>query len=262
MGSHEQIADGVDLYLGDCLDVMAELPADCADAIIADPPYGTTACSWDSVIPLDAMWKQLRRVGKEAAATVLTCSQPFTSALVMSNAGRFRQSLVWEKNKATGYLNANRMHLRAHEDIAIFYGKLPTYNPQLGAGTAYSNSHKAGDSGDCYGNVSESSRKNVTTRFPRSVLRVGVDVKAQLHPTQKPVALMEYLAKTYTNEGDVVLDFTMGSGTTGVACVKMGRRFIGIELDPTYFDIACKRIEQAVRHQRTALPFAVRANDG
>jgi DNA modification methylase len=232
----------VKLYQGNCLEKMALIPDNSVDMVLADPPYGTTQCKWDSVIPFDFMWDQLKRITKNNGAIVLTASQPFTSALTMSNVKMFKQSLVWSKNKATGHLNANKMIMRSHEDICVFYSKLPTYNPQMTDGEPYSNSHKFGDSGDCYGAVGESKRFNVTKRFPKSVMAFNVDIKAEFHPTQKPVALMEYLIKTYTNECETVLDFTMGSGTTGVACVNTKRSFIGIELDENYFSIASKRI--------------------
>ena len=229
---------------GDCLEVMKSIPDGSVDMILTDPPYGTTACKWDSVIPFEPMWEQLKRIIKPNGAILLFCSQPFTSVLVMSNLKHYKQSLVWEKNKATGHLNANRMHLRAHEDILVFYNKLPTYNPQMSQGRAYSNSHKPMDSGECYGNVGYSERKNVTTRYPRSVIYEKVDIKAEFHPTQKPVALLEYLIKTYSNEGETVLDFTMGSGSTMIACLNTNRKGIGIELDKHYFDIATKRINE------------------
>ena len=226
----------------DCLNAMRFIPDGSISMILADPPYGTTACKWDSIIPLELMWEQLKRVIKPSGAIVMTASQPFTTALIASNLKEFRYTWVWEKNKATGNLNANRLPIRAHEDICVFWK--PRYMPVMGEGAAYSNNHKAGDSGDCYGKVAESRRDNVTTRYPRSVVRFPVEPRPQ-HPTQKPVALMEYLIKTYTNEGETVLDFTMGSGSTGVACVNTNRNFIGIELAPDYFNIAKQRIESA-----------------
>ena len=204
----------------------------------------TTACKWDTIIPFEPLWEQYERVIKDSGAIVLTASQPFTSALAMSNPKLFKQALVWEKNKATGHLNANRCHMRAHEDILIFYRKLPMYNPQMGQGESYSNKHKPGDSGECYGKVASSERTNVTTRYPRSVLKFDVDMKAEFHPTQKPVALFEYLIKTYTNEGDTVLDNCIGSGTTAIASLNTGRYFIGIEQDEHYCNIARQRIAE------------------
>lgn len=233
----------VKLLQGDCLELMKSIPDGSVDLVLTDPPYGTTQNKWDSIIDLELMWKEVWRVLKPRGCVVLFCSQPYTSKLVMSELGNYRQSLVWEKNKSTGHLNANRMHMRAHEDLLLFYKKLPVYNPQMGEGLAYSNKHKAGDSGDCYGEVGYSERNNVTTRYPRSVLKFEVDIKAEFHPTQKPVSLLEYLVKTYTNESETVLDFTMGSGSTGVACINTNRKFIGIELDETYYNIAKERIE-------------------
>ena len=230
---------------GDCLELMSWIPDGSVDMVLTDPPYGTTACKWDSIIPLEPMWEHLKRIIKPNGAIVMTASQPFTTTLIASNMKMFKQSLVWEKNKSTGHLNSNKMHMRSHEDICLFYNKLPTYNPQMGEGAEYSNKNKAGDNGDCYGVVKESVRTNISTRFPRSVIKISVDIKAKFHPTQKPVALMEYLIKTYTNEGETVLDFTMGSGTTGVACKQTGRDFIGIEMDEGYFKIAEARINGA-----------------
>jgi hypothetical protein len=241
----------IQLMLGDCLERMAEIPDGSVDMVLCDLPYWTTACKWDSVIPFDLLWTHYRRIAKPNAAIVLTASQPFTTALIASNMREFRYSLVWEKNKATGHLNANRMPLRAHEDVCVFASATPAYIPVLGVGVAYSNKHTAGDSGDCYGKVAESRRDNVATRFPRSVVRFPVEMRPQ-HPTQKPVALMEYLIRTYTNEGETVLDNTMGSGTTGVACVNTGRNFIGIERDPGYFAIAQARISNTQQPLLTA----------
>ena len=176
----------IDLRKGDCLEKMADIPDGSVDMVLTDPPYGTTACSWDSIIPLEPMWAHLKRVIKPNGAVVMTASQPFTTTLIASNMKMFKQSLVWEKNKSTGHLNANRMHMRSHEDIVLFYKEFPLYNPQLKHGKLYSNNHKAGDSGDCYGEVSVSERYNITTRYPRSVIKINVDTMAGLHPTQKP----------------------------------------------------------------------------
>jgi len=217
------------LIFGNCLEIMKDVPDKSVDMVLADPPYGTTQCKWDSVINLDKMWKQLKRIVKPRGAIVMTASQPFTSVLITSNLNMYKQSLVWEKNKSTGHLNANRMHMRAHEDIVIFYKKLPVYNPIFGEGIAYSNNHKSGDSGECYGDVKSSKRNDITTRYPRSVLKFDVDIKAEFHSTQKPIRLMEYLIKTYTNKNDLVLDFTCGSGSTIIACENTGRHSIGID---------------------------------
>jgi len=235
----------IKLMQGDCLERMKESPSGSVDMILTDPPYGTTACKWDSIIPLEPMWEQLKRIIKPNGAIVMTASQPFTSALVMSNPKMFRYDLVWEKPMATGALNANRMPLRAHESILVFYGKLPTYNPQKTGGKPYRKIVKGEMVGRCYGGTGvadEFEQVNSGTRHPRSVFKISNPNHKAIHPTQKPVALMEYLIKTYTNECETVLDFTMGSGTTGVACVNTGRNFIGIELDETYFNIAKNRV--------------------
>ena len=239
----------INLMQGDCLERMKEIPDGSVDMVLTDPPYGTTACKWDSVIPFEPMWSHLKRITKKNGAIVLTASQPFTSALVMSNAKMFKYCWVWEKNKSTGHLNSKKRPLVAHEDIVVFYDKLAMYNPQGLLRKVEPTVNKGnrgkkgfGSSGDVYG-VAAKDAIQTHTNYPRSVIQIGVDVRAQHHPTQKPVALMEYLIKTYTNEGETVLDFTMGSGTTGVAAKNLGRSFIGIELDEAYFNIAKDRID-------------------
>ena len=237
------------LMLGDCLERILEIPNNSVDMVLTDPPYGTTSCKWDTVIDLPLMWEQLKRVIKPNGAIVMTASQPFTSALVMSNVAMFRHEWVWDKvNKYTGALQANKRRMRRHEDIIVFSIKpLNVYNKQFREGKPYS-VKRTGGHGEFNGNADiDKVRKGINTgqHSPCSVLDIKADNKkeAGLHPTQKPVALMEYLIRTYTNESETVLDFTMGSGTTGVACVKTGRRFIGIELDEEYFKIASNRIE-------------------
>jgi site-specific DNA-methyltransferase (adenine-specific) len=316
------------LMCGDCLELMKEIPDGSVDMILTDPPYGTTACKWDSVIPFEPMWEQLKRIIKPNGAIVMTASQPFTSRLVMSNPAWFRYSWVWEKDQGTNFLSAKRHPLKVHEDVLVFYVDLATqrgaakeyqpvrrylqdeqkatglssegvrrllgncmashyftngvqfcipseenyrklqksgrfampyaelkawydalgesvravpYNPQMVAGSPYTSGK--GSSGEVTGSVKKTQTKNEGTRYPRSVIKMKRETGH--HPTQKPVALMEYLIKTYTNEGDTVLDFTMGSGSTGVACVNTNRDFIGIELDEGYFTIAEKRIKEA-----------------
>ena len=233
---------------GDCLEVMADMPDNSVDAVITDPPYGTTACKWDSIIPLAPMWEQLKRIAKDRAAIVLFGSQPFTSALVMSNADWFKYCWVWDKvNRPTGHLNAKKQPLRQTEDVAVFYATQPIYNPQMVQGTPYraTGSNKS----DNYGTqVKTTTVCDDGMRFPRNLIAISADERGtvgRIHPTQKPIALMEYLIRTYTNEDQTVLDFTMGSGTTGVACANTGRKFIGIELDEGYFEIAQKRIAEA-----------------
>ena len=234
----------VKLYKGDCLEVMKLIPNGSIDAIITDPPYGTTACKWDSVIPFDLMWEQLNRIIKPNGAIVLFGQNTFTFKLGLSNEKMFRYTLTWEKTKAGGFLNAKRMPLQAHEDILVFYKKLPTYNPQFEEGKPYTKKAVTNGDGRNYGNFDRVGQVSVNNgkRYPRSVVKFSNDNHGSLHPTQKPVALMEYLIKTYTNENETVLDFTFGSGTTGVACMNTNRKFIGIEMDENYFEIAKNRI--------------------
>lgn len=318
----------ITLLFGDCLEVMKSIPGGSVDMILCDLPYGTTACKWDSVIPFEPLWKEYKRIAKDNAAIVLTASQPFTSALIMSNPEMFRYSWVWEKEQGVNFLSAKKNPMKVHEDIIVFYldeaevkGRskkfselreyftserarlglsageikrllgnnmgghyftsgvqwtLPTeenylklqasggfsrdwremkrqfdqiaeecripYFPQMTAGEPYISG--AGSSGEVTGNVMKTRTSNEGTRYPRSVQRFKRETG--LHPTQKPVALMEYMIRTYTNEGETVLDNCMGSGTTGVACINTNRRFIGIEKDEKYFEIASNRINEAL----------------
>jgi len=247
----------VELRHGDCLELMKDIPDGSVDMVLADPPYGTTACKWDSIIPLEPMWEQLKRVTKKNSAIVMTASQPFTSNLVMSQPAWFKYSWVWRKNRATGHVHAKNKPMKQHEDVCVFSSgntlhkgqseNRMNYYPQglkkLEAGVM----RRRNDAGDSAVMSKRKSHKETTathTNYPISVIDFPVDVNngARVHPTQKPVALMEYMIKTYTNEGETVLDFTMGSGTTGVACKNMNRNFIGIEIDPDYFKIAEERI--------------------
>ena len=234
----------INLIHGECLEEMSKLPDQSVDMVLCDLPYGTTQNKWDAVIPFEPLWEQYKRLCK--GPIVLTAAQPFTSVMVASNLSMFKYDWAWKKNKATGHLNSKKQPMRDKEDILVFYTKQCIYNPQMGEGKAYSNSHKPGDSGDCYGSVGFSAVTDCTTRYPRTIIDFPVDIKAEFHPTQKPVALMEYMIRTYTNPGMIVLDNCMGSGTTGVACANTGRSFIGIEKDENYFQIAKKRIEEAV----------------
>jgi len=240
----------IKLMMGDCLEMMAKIEGGSVDMVLADPPYGTTACKWDSVIPFEPMWEQVRRVLKKNGAAVFTASQPFTSALVMSNVAWFHQALVWSKNKPTGHLNAKKRHLTGHEDVIVFSGAPPKYHPQKWQSRPANSATKTKPT-EVYGTqIPTTYLGGNTDRYPISVLSIPVvnndgTGEGRYHPTQKPVALMEYLIKTYTDEGEVVLDFTMGSGTTGVACINTSRRFIGIERDPAYFGIAQSRINAA-----------------
>jgi len=233
------------LHLGDCLDVMRDIPDGSVDMVCTDPPYGTVRCAWDVVIPFEPMWAQLKRIVKPNGAIVLTASQPFTSALVMSNVAMFKYCWVWDKAKAANFPCVKYQPLKVHEDIVVFNTSRTNYFPQMVSGIA----RKKG-SYPVAREVAVMAGAPATYNdiyYPKSILDFSVAGNADsgLHPTQKPVALMEYLIRTYTNPGETVLDFTMGSGTTGVACVNTGRNFIGIELDPTYFAIAEKRIATA-----------------
>ena len=246
------------LYHGDCLEVMRTIPDASVDAVITDPPYGTTACMWDSVIPFTPMWKCITRILKPRGVCLLFGAQPFTSALVMSNPKWFRYDWIWHKTMALGFLAANRRPLRSHEHILVFAKGHTRYNPQKASGFAPDHRHHAEDGPKYQGYRSHTRRDwdgSDGTRFPRSVITFsnhngaifGRTATTTVHPTQKPVALLAYLVRTYTNEGDMVLDFTMGSGSTGVAALTEGRRFIGIEKDSAFFALAAARL--AAAHQ-------------
>jgi len=241
----------IELYNADCLIKMADIPDGSVDMVLADPPYGTTACKWDSVIPFEPMWSHLKRIIKPHSAIVMTSSQPFTSALIMSNTGMFKYCWVWQKSRSTGFQDVRHRPLKEHEDVCVFSsagcstGSKPPmlYNPQGLVECDKTRSPKR--AGGFFRSDCAKGGRQTHTNWPKSVLQFGSEGKAT-HPTQKPTALMEYLIKTYTNEGDAVLDFTMGSGTTGVACKRLGRSFIGIEKDEKYFAIAKERIDNAV----------------
>lgn len=233
------------LLQGDCLKLMKNIPDKSVDMVLCDLPFGTTMNKWDSVIDFDELWTAYKRIIKNNGAIVLFGQGLFTAELACSNKEMFRYRLVWEKTKAGGFLNARRMPLQAHEDISVFYKKLPTYNPQMETGKPYVKRAVTNGDGGCYGKFDRVGQTNINngTRFPRSVLRFSNDNHNSIHKTQKPVQLLEYLIRTYTNEGETVLDNCMGSGSTGVACVNTNRDFIGIELDKNYFEIAKERIE-------------------
>lgn len=234
------------LLLGDCLKRMKEIPDGSVDLILTDPPYGTTACKWDSVIPFEPMWAELKRIIKPNGAIVLFGSEPFSSMLRCSNLKMFKYDWIWEKSKATGFLNSKKQPLRSHEIISVFYRKQPQYNPQMFKGEAYNKGiRKQQTQDDVYGSFEQVEVKSEGMRFPRSVQYFKTaECEGGFHKTQKPVALLEYLIKTYTQEGETVLDFTMGSGSTGVAAKNLNRSFIGIEMDEGYFDIGVKRIRE------------------
>ena len=232
----------IKLVQGDCLKMMPLIPDGSVDMVLTDPPYGTTACKWDSIIPLEPMWEQLKRVIKPNGAIVMTASQPFTTTLIASNMKMFKYCWVWDKGQGTGHLNAKKQPLKNCEDVAIFYASQCTYNPQMRTGFKPYACKQGKTKSQNYGKQTGAYTVSDGTRYPLHRIEFNRD-KSKVHPTQKPVALMEYLIKTYTNEGETVLDFTMGSGTTGVACKNLNRDFIGIELDENYFNIAKERIE-------------------
>ena len=235
----------VDLHLGDCLEILPTLEDNSVNLVLVDLPYGTTACKWDSIIPLDDLWKQYNRICKESGAMVFTAAQPFTTILAASNIQNFKYEWIWEKPQGTNPMNAKVMPLKSHENILVFYRKKPVYNPQMWQSTPYSGfKSDTAKIGEVYGKAQSRHRDNPEgSRYPKTVLKFKQE--KGLHPTQKPVGLMEYLIKTYTNPGDTVLDNTMGSGTTGVACVNTGRNFVGIESDEKYYSIAGERIASA-----------------
>lgn len=250
------------IYCADCLDLMKEMEDNSVDMILCDDlPYGTTQCKWDTIIPFAPLWEQYWRVTKENAAIVLTSQQPFTTDLINSCRLQFRYEIIWEKTMKMGFFNANKMPLRAHENILVYYKSLPKYNPikstikenyrkRKREKDRYSGYSSIGECNDFYENTGE--------RYPTSIIKFsnwngalfGNNSKATKHPTQKPVALFEYLIKTYTNIGDLVLDNCIGSGTTAVACINTGRQFIGIEKDKDYFEIAQRRIKDAQEQTR------------
>ena len=231
----------INLMQGDCLERMKEIPDGSVDMVLTDPPYGTTACKWDSVIPFEPMWEQLKRVTKKDGAIVMTASQPFTSALVMSNTKAYKHSWRWIKPRPSNPQLAKKAPLKYDEDVLCFsFGSIP-YNPQGLREIPLSERKVHKPEKSSLGHCVRKPYVQTHTNYPNGT----IDVKSErgIHPTQKPVALMEYLIKTYTNEGEAVLDFTMGSGTAGVAAKNLNRSFIGIEMDETYFNIAKERID-------------------
>ena len=246
------------VYHGDCLEVMKDIPDGSIDMILADLPYGTTACKWDTIIPFEPLWEQYNRVIKDNGAIVLTASQPFTSALVMSNPKSFKHSWVWHKRNAGNILVAKYQPLKTTEDVLVFSkkGKRVNYYPILSYGHKDRSKDKPQEkktdlfSGIKSGQFKPGNNKPGDARYPKHLIEFSnASRKGVVHPTQKPVALLEYLIKTYTNKGETVLDNCMGSGTTAIACINTNRKFIGIELDPTYFEIAKKRIESVTAVQ-------------
>lgn len=237
------------LIRGDCLTEMAFLEEGSVDMVLVDLPYGTTACKWDAVIPFESLWANLKRLARPQAAMVFTAGQPFTTALISSNLKEFRYCWVWDKQVGRGHLVAKKRPMAKHEDIAVFYRKPPTYSPQM-TQKAKPEKGKAMEHSRtqiCGGRTTGSQESIVRTHsYPTTIISIPSEPnKGKLHPTQKPVALMEYLIRTYTKEGDVILDCCMGSGSTGVAAMRTGRRFVGIEKDEAYYDAAKQRIQDA-----------------
>ena len=239
----------INLMQGDCLEKMKEIESGSVDMVLTDPPYGTTTCKWDSIIPLEPMWDQLKRIIKPNGAIVMTASQPFTSVLIASNINMFKLEWIWEKSKATGHALCKKRPLKAHESVIVFCDGTESYSPQMTEGKPYKSKLGKQESAEFSTGTKRNDNKT-GLRYPRSVQYFKTSESERngyKHPTQKPVALMEYLIKTYTNEGETVLDFTAGSFTTGVACVNINRNFIGIELDKDYFDIGVNRIKERIK---------------
>ena len=234
----------------DCIEAMKEIKDSSVDMILCDLPYGTTNCEWDQVIPFNQLWAAYKRVIKENGAIVLFAQQPFATDLINSNRKWFRYEWVWEKTKALGFLNAKKMPLRCHENILVFYKKLPLYNPQFSTGKPYVRKDSGRSKTSLYHMKNWQALEpiqNTGTRYPRDVLHVPSNKDARYHPTQKPLPLLEYLIKTYTNPNDLVLDNCVGSGSTAIAAIKTGRNFIAIEKSAKYAKIAQERCNEAFR---------------
>jgi DNA modification methylase len=241
------------IYLGDCLDIMPKIADKSVDMVLCDLPYqilnkNNPNAQWDRIIPFEPLWEQYNRIIKDNGAIVLFAQGMFTAQLMMSNPKLWRYNLIWSKGRVTGFLNANRMPMRCHEDICVFYKSLPTYNPQMEKSEPHQRNHGKGNNESptnrCYGNFVSTPTVISDEKFPKSIIEVKSEHKKGefYHPTQKPVNLLRYLIRTYTNEDDVVLDNTMGSGSTIVAAIKENRQYIGIEKDEHYFEIANERI--------------------
>lgn len=232
------------IYNEDCLEGMKRIPDKSVDMILADLPYGTTQNKWDSIIPLEPLWEQYERVIKDNGAVVLTAQTPFDKVLGVSNLKMLKYEWIWDKKLATGHLNAKKMPMKQHENILVFYKKLPTYNPQMSKGEPYIKV-SVSDGSNYRKGISGNKTENNGTRYPKSILTfTNANQRAKQHPTQKPSELFEYLIKTYTNEGETVLDNVMGSGTTAIACLNTNRNFIGFELDETYYNLSLKRVAE------------------
>lgn len=249
--------DNIELWCGDCLNLMCEIPDKSVDMILCDLPYGTTSCSWDSIIPFEPLWEQYNRIIKDKSAIVLFGSEPFSSYLRMSNIKNYKYDWIWDKKSTNGFLNAKKRPLKRTENISVFSNGCPVYFPIMEERGKPRNkgsyNHKKGNGDMVYGKFENISSFN-NLYYPTNILEFSNAVqKGKVHPTQKPIPLLEYLIKTYTKDDDIVLDNCMGSGSTGVACVNTNRKFIGIELDDTYFEIAKERIEKAVENTKSNL---------
>lgn len=235
----------VSLYDGDCIKIMKDIKEKSIDMILCDLPYGVTQCEWDVKLPFEPLWKQYKRIIKDNGAIVLFSQQPFTAELIMSNKSMFRYEWIYEKTNCTGFLNANRMPLKKHENICVFYKRLPKYNPQFTTGKPYYRSEHSISS--VYRDYKMRATLNSGSRYPTDVIKFNNanGLNKKFHQTEKPIDLLEYLIQTYTDKGETVLDNCMGAGSCGIACVHTNRNFIGIELDNDFFDIAKHRIEKA-----------------
>lgn len=237
------------IYNSDCLEKLKDIPDGSIDLILADPPYGTTRCKWDVVIPFAPLWQELNRVIKTNGAILIFSAQPFTTDLINSNRKNFRYEIIWEKTQRTGFLNANRMPLKAHENIIVFYKHLPVYNPQkvMSDKSKIGKHYRSGNRSSLYGKCNDRYYVDDGLRYPSDVVLVPKENNRsrtceKKHQSEKPVSLLEYLIKTYSQENDTVLDFSMGSGSTGIACLNTNRNFIGIEKDTDIFNSATKRL--------------------
>jgi site-specific DNA-methyltransferase (adenine-specific) len=241
------------LLEGDCLELMPTLEDKSVDMILCDLPYGTTACKWDTIIPFEPLWAEYERIIKDNGAIVLTASQPFTSRLINSNINLFRYELIWEKEQGTNFFSANKMPLKSHENVLIYYKQLPNYNPQMELSDTKWTKRDTGKSfNQIIGQQEKQQYKESKGkyRYPKSIMRFDRPKQKGVHPTQKPVALFEYLIKTYTNEGDLVLDNCAGSGTTGVACHNLNRNSILIEQEPEYIQVIKDRMDKTILEGR------------
>lgn len=244
-----KLSDTIFIQQGDCLELMKKIPDKHIDMILCDLPYGTTQNKWDTIIPFDLLWIEYNRIIKDDGAILLFGQDKFTAKLMLSNEKYHRYNIVWEKTKAGGFLNANKMPLVAHEEISVFYKKLPCYNPQFEEGKPYVKKAVTNGDGNNYGNFERIGTTNINEgkRYPRSVIKFSNDNHGSLHPTQKPVELLEYLIKTYSNENEIVLDNCAGSFSTGVACINTNRKFIGYESVEKYFEIGKNRLMEKLK---------------